>query len=171
MGMDVYGDNPKCKTGEYFRRSCWGWRPLADFCTIMAPEITAACKNWQTNDGDGLPEIESIKLAEFLNQTIIDGRADSYIKIRNAHLLILENEICELCSGTGIRKDSCGVINGMATKVIDEPGHPRHGETGWCNGCAGKGGKRPYQTWYSLDVQDISDFAAFLRNCGGFKIC
>ena len=28
MGMDVYGQCPKNKTGEYFRANCWSWRPI-----------------------------------------------------------------------------------------------------------------------------------------------
>jgi integrase/recombinase XerD len=30
-----------------------GWRPLADYTCTVAPDITAKCKAWQRNDGDG----------------------------------------------------------------------------------------------------------------------
>ena len=54
MGMDVIGKNPKNETGEYFRNNVWGWGPLATYVCQVAPEITAKCKYWQSNDGDGL---------------------------------------------------------------------------------------------------------------------
>ena len=28
MGMDVYGNKPRCSKGEYFRASVWSWRPI-----------------------------------------------------------------------------------------------------------------------------------------------
>ena len=54
MGMDVYGRNPTTKQGEYFRNNVWWWHPLADYCTSVAPDITAQCNSWHHNDGDGL---------------------------------------------------------------------------------------------------------------------
>lgn len=54
MGMDVYGNHPTGKTGEYFRNNVWWWRPLAVYCCQVAPDITAHCEHWQSNDSDGL---------------------------------------------------------------------------------------------------------------------
>lgn len=49
---------------------------------------------------------------------------------------------CEWCGATGVRTDGVGKVNGFDTQVIDEEGHPRNGQTGWCNGCRGKGSTR-----------------------------
>ena len=50
MGMDVYGYNGDA----YFRRSVWGWHPLATLITDLEPDIASDCRRWHTNDGDGL---------------------------------------------------------------------------------------------------------------------
>ena len=41
MGMDVFGNNPRNKEGEYFRNNVWWWRPLADFILECYPEIAS----------------------------------------------------------------------------------------------------------------------------------
>jgi hypothetical protein len=67
MGMDVYGRNPTSKEGEYFRNNVWWWRPLAEYCMEVAPEIAARCEGWHYNDGDGLNGLDSGALAEACN--------------------------------------------------------------------------------------------------------
>jgi len=54
MGMDVYGNAPTQKEGEYFRNNIWWWHPLADYIELVAPDEAAACEHWHSNDGDGL---------------------------------------------------------------------------------------------------------------------
>lgn len=166
MGMDVFGTS-----GNYFRRSVWGWRPLADFCIQFAPSITAACEHWHTNDGDGLDETGATALADVLDAALADGRAQSYVAIRDAEIAALPRKLCHICQGSGVRTDKVGRDAGQDTRVIDTPGHPRYRDTGWCNGCDGLGTVPSYDTFYRLDVTDIAEFAAFLRACGGFQIC
>ncbi len=66
MGMDVFGREPKNETGKYFRNNVWYWRPLAELCQGLAPEICKACRYWQSNDGDGLDEAGAEALAASL---------------------------------------------------------------------------------------------------------
>jgi hypothetical protein len=165
--MDVYGANP----GTYFRRNVWGWHPLAEFCISLAPDITAACEQWHSNDGDGLDAAHSLALARELREALTDGRAAAYVATRDHALKALPDERCHICGGTGIRNDERGRQMGQDIRVIDEAGHPRHGQTGWCNGCDGRGAVRPWPTCYCLEVSDIAEFAAFLEACGGFEIC
>jgi hypothetical protein len=73
MGMDVFGKKPDSKVGEYFRNSAWWWRPLAQYCCAVAPEITGRCTHWQTNDGDGLEVQYSKQLAKVLRAKIASG--------------------------------------------------------------------------------------------------
>lgn len=171
MGMDVFGKKPTAEAGSYFRRNVWGWRPLADYCIGLAPDITAACRHWHTNDGDGLSAKASRTLAKRLRASLADGHAKAYIAIRDATLAAMTNEPCSLCAATGVRTDEVAHAAGMPRRVIVADGHPRHGETGWCNGCDGRGHVRPWATHYPLALGDIEAFAAFLEACGGFEIC
>lgn len=166
MGMDVCG-----KSGAYFRRNIWGWRPLAECVRHIAPDTSRKCKHWFSNDGDGLNARQSKALAVILETALGDGTIAAYIAKRNARLATLTDETCITCHGTGVRDDVVGREQGMPQQIIETAGHPRHGETGWCNGCDGRGRTRPLATWYRLTEDDIREFAAFLRESEGFQIC
>lgn len=176
MGMDVYGKQPTSKTGEYFRRNAWGWRPLATLCTTLCPKETAACKYWQSNDGDGLDNAGAIALAEALQDKIAQGAVKAYVEIRNAELSGMANASCNLCNGTGIRRDAVGVQMKQPDRQVPPDAkwlggkHPRAGQTGWCNGCDGRGFDRPIECAYYLEESDVVEFIAFLRDSGGFEI-
>lgn len=160
MGMDVYGKEPANKTGEYFRRSVWGWHPLADYVTESFPDLTAGCSYWQSNDGDGLDADDSRALSDALLAAVADGTVAAYVSARDAALDALPSEECRYCRGTGLRTDKVGTDMGM---------HVPGGRG--CNGCNGKGSRRPFDCSYGLEVSDISEFADFLAACGGFEIC
>lgn len=165
MEMDVYGTS-----GNYFRRNVWGWRPLADFCLWLAPQITAPCRHWHSNDGDGLDAGHAKRLSDAIVDAIADGRAASYIAARDAKLAALPTITCSQCGGSGVRCDDIGRKQGMTTRIIRQHGHARYGQTGWCNGCDGVGTTPSYDTWYTLTLDDVAEFASFLAESGGFKI-
>ncbi len=171
MGMDVYGLAPATINGHYFRRSVWGWHPLAELCIALAPGLAGRCAHWHTNDGAGLDDSDARALGQCLKAALGNGRVADYVTRRDRKLAALPAQRCTTCNGTGIRHDAIGHNNGMNVRVIDEPGHPRHGETGWCNGCNGRGSERPFETHYRLSTKDAEEFAAFLLDCGGFQIC
>lgn len=171
MGMDVYGLAPRSPQGEYFRRSVWGWHPLAELCITLARDLTAPCAHWHSNDGDGLDDDDAKALGELLGAALADGRVADYITRRDAALATLPDRKCWLCQGTGVRTDAIGHDNGMTVRLIDQPGHPRHGQTGWCNGCNGRGYERPFEALYRVSAEDVAEFAAFLIDSGGFQIC
>jgi hypothetical protein len=81
MGIDIYGINPKNNCGESFGISALDWRSLATYACEVAPELTAKCKHWYTNDFDGLNSEESILLAELLQKEIDSGRAEMYARL------------------------------------------------------------------------------------------
>jgi hypothetical protein len=158
MGMDVVGLKPTTQEGECFRNNVWWWRPLADYCMKVAPDIAVQCEHWQSNDGGGLDERNSVALAEVLQKEIDSGRCESYARIRESELELLQNEPCDWCGGTGIRKPP-----------------PEHGPgdlvTGIeCNGCKGSGFRRPWACSYPFAVDNVQNFVIFLRGCGGFQI-
>ncbi len=171
MGMDVYGRNPTAEVGTYFRNNVWWWRPLANLCQAMAPEICKACKHWQSNEGDGLDAAAAMALGEVLERRIRDGTVARYVLQREQYLERLPDETCELCHGTGIRGDAIGVAHGQTEQFITEPAdHPRLGQKGWCNGCDGRGTVRPFATNYPCSVENVAEFAAFCKASGGFEI-
>jgi hypothetical protein len=132
MGMDVYGNKPKNQCGKYFGISAWGWRPLAIYACEVAPEITAKCKHWYSNDFDGLNGEDSILLADFLQNEIDSGRAERYARLRQSQIELAPNEPCRQCEGTGTRKLRPERGAGDPTKdgII-------------CNSCDGHGRRSP----------------------------
>lgn len=170
MGMDLTGKNAASEVGEYFRRNAWGWRPLATMCCEMFPEITSGCTRWQTNDGDGLDSEASVRLADALDAAVASGRVREYVNDRDATLAVLPRLPCQYCNATGVRDDDVGRRHGMTSARITEEGHPRYGQLGTCNACHGHGTVEDNRTWYKLDEDDAREFAAFLRDSGGFEI-
>ena len=150
MGMDVYGKNPKNKAGEYFRNSCWWWRPLWWYIEAVAPELAKNVPNAQSNDGDGLDATDSILLAEKIRKDVESGATERYARNYKVAQEAMPKEPCQFCGQTGIRDDAW--VKGV------------------CNGCHGSG-KRPNRgKYYPFDVANVRDFALFLENCGGFEI-
>lgn len=171
MGMDVHGLSPTAEVGRYFRRSVWSWRPLARYINDhCSPHLVSQCKHWFTNDGDGLRGKQAVALAAELHEQLACGAALHYVGDRNAALAALPRVECQWCEGTGVRRDGVGRQMGMPDKVIDTPGHPRYGHTGWCNACSGVGNRADDETMYVLTVDDIRAFADFCAASGGFEI-
>lgn len=159
MGMDVYGKNPRTEEGKYFRNNVWWWRPLATYVCEVAPDITAACKYWQSNDGDGLDDAGSVALAGRLDAEVKSGRCAIYEKKYTEELEATPNEPCIICAGTGTRK---------AVPEIGA-GDPKSGGV-QCNCCEGLGFVRPNSTYYPFSVENVEEFITFLRACGGFEV-
>jgi len=156
MGMDVFGKAATAEVGEYFRRNVWGWHPLWEYVERNHADIGYAVEHAHTNDGDGLDEAGSLELAQRLRNDLATGKAAEYVRERDEFLNALPSLTCNICEGTGQRPD------GLYGVEWTKPG---------CNGCDGTGESRPYETYYSLDVQDIEEFTDFLEACGGFSIC
>ncbi len=171
MGMDVYGKNPKNEVGTYFRRNVWGWRPLWDYCEQMYNDLVGEVSG-HYNDGDGLDDKGSLELANRIKTDLENGRANEFIVQRNKALSELPRETCEICKGSGIRTDRVGVENGMPDRELPQEQAIILGRIkGWCNSCNAEGTKDNFATWYSLDLDDLKEFAEFLENSGGFEIC
>jgi hypothetical protein len=156
--MDVMGRNPTSKEGGYFRNNCWWWSDLASYCQEVAPDVTAQCRYWHSNDGDGLDGRNSLLLADLLQREIDSGRCKRWAEIRASELERLPNEPCSLCEGTGTRKPvpECGAGD-LATGII-------------CNACDGEGYVRPLNAVFRFAVENVQEFVTFLRASGGFEI-
>ena len=172
MGMDVYGSKPKSEKGEYFRNNVWWWRPLAIYCVESHPDLTAACENWHSNDGDGLDADGAVALGNALMEDIALGRTEDWMVRYYGELADLPRELCELCGATGIRRDKVGQEMGMPDKALSTEVASLVGrEFGWCNACDGVGSREPWMANYPFSVENVREFAEFLLDSGGFSIC
>ena len=177
MGMDVFGKNPTSKEGEHFPNNVWWWRPLADYCIEVAPDLTAQCKHWHTNDGDGLDGQNSLFLADALQREIDSGRCKRWGEVRQSELERLPNEPCKFCEATGVRKPLPEIVPGDEDELFPRykgeielgAGDPANGGVK-CPSCNGEGYVRPWRSHYPFAVENVQDFITFLRGCGGFEI-
>lgn len=194
--FDEVGVEEYCKTpvkdrpwrqdlpGRYFQTSNWGWRAMADYICDTFPEIASHCEHWHSNDGDGLNEAMAVRLADALDRVIEDGTLADFIEMRRATIRNMPLRECFLCNGRGVRDDEIGnevkefrpvpqplmVIPEDAKDAWDEGPHPRAGQTGWCNGCDGRGHNLPHDADYPLTVSETKRFSEFCRHSGGFEI-
>lgn len=155
MGMDVYGTAPSNSTGEYFRNNCWWWRPLWNYCLDVAPDVAGKVAHGHSNDGDGLGKRDSIKLAKILREKIASGEVLQFETEYKAKQAATPKEDCTICGSTGKRLPPPNVGAG------DQP----------CNGCDGSGKRESWACAYPFSAENVAEFATFLENCGGFRIC
>lgn len=151
MGFDVYGLKATTETGAYFRNNVWHWRPLAHYVKQVAPRITNKCKNWHTNDGDGLSATDASRLAKALQKQVDSGETAKYALGYAEFQAAVPDEPCTYCESTGYRSTDIGNLNR-------------------CNACNGKGSRRPFDTQYPFSVENVEAFILFLKDCGGFTI-
>jgi hypothetical protein len=91
---------------------------------------------------------------------------------RKEYLESLPKEDCKWCGNTGIRTDSVGVENGMDKQVLSDKEASALGRAiGYCNGCQGRGYTDSWETHYPFSKDNVEEFATFLAECGGFRIC
>lgn len=148
MGMDVYGKKPKSKDGEYFRNNVWWWRPLWDYCCKIHPACEIVSGHY--NDGDGFSNSGALKLADSLDGALESGAVADYAKSFEEQRAAIPDEECDICHGTGTRKDM----------VVDKG----------CNKCLGKGKVRPYVALYPFSEENVREFAKFVPESGGCEI-
>ncbi len=171
MGMDVFGVAPTTPAGEYFRNNVWWWRPLWQYCTQTAPDLTEGVSG-DTNDGDGLDAAGANELGRRLQDELDSGRCALYAAERDHARSGIVRERCGLCDGTGVRRDAVGVANGMPERPLDEATSIILGRaSGWCNGCGGEGERDGWELAYQFSTENVAAFAAFCSSSGGFRIC
>jgi len=151
MGMDVIGNNGMTSFGL----SWWQWRPLANYCFEVAPDI---CNNsdhqgqWSFNDGS-MTDSECKALATILQNEINSDRTKEYEKARYLRIDAMTDEQCDLCKGTGTRNDKYTEFKDMV-----------------CNKCSGEGTVRPIESMYPFHTHTVQAFTDFLKTCGGFVL-
>jgi len=146
MGFDLTGKEPKQKVGEYFRNNCWYWRPLWEFvektCSdIITPEEV---KSGHYNDGMLITSSKAIAIAKRLREAVENGEALQYKQDREKFLESLPDEDC-FC---------------VEKKL----------ETATCKACNGTGKREAWAKSYPFTVENVTEFATFCANSGGFEI-
>ena len=139
--------------GTYFRNNVWWWRPLWEFVVERCDDILTEkdIEHGSYNDGHTISKTKSKKIAARLRRLLKDGSVDKYEAQYAFNQMSAEDEECDLCKGTGKRTDM-EVLNG-------------------CNGCSGKGTKRPWLCSYPFEKSNVIEFEIFCEQSGGFTIC
>lgn len=155
MGMDVYGKAPASECGTYFRNNVWWWHPLWRYCETLAPDLIPKDNLGHSNDGWGLGRKAALKLADRLAAALASGDTQQYADRYRTKLEALPLEPCTICGATGHRAEPPQVGPGLLP----------------CNACNGTGQVPNFATHYPFSVDNVREFEAFLRDCGGFRIC
>jgi hypothetical protein len=154
MGMTVVGLSPLSEQGKFFYHGVWHWHPLWEYCEHVAPDLIPADNLGYSNDGWGLNERDALALADRLNKALASGETQIYEEGYKILLETLPPESCEFCGGTEHRAPL-----------------PDHGPgLLHCSHCGGTGTVANFKTNFSFTVENVRQFAAFLRDCGGFQI-
>ena len=107
----------------------------------------------EAGDSNSGYEISEATIDKMLSKLMVELALQDHLKyeeLYNKELADLPNEECSLCKGTGRRNDE----------------HVQ----GECNGCEGKGDRRPWNTSYNFEHKNVEEFVAFLAESGGIKI-
>lgn len=174
MGMDVYGNNPTSKAGEYFRNNVWWWRPLADYIEHFGPaEVVAKCERWHTNEGYGLGADDSIRLADALQALIDQGHTKAQQDEWERMVAAEPTVECKFCGGSGeanARADRAKVAAGYLQRCLaGEAPVAVVEKSEACSNCGGSGRVTASYAYY-FDADNVQDFVHFLRASGGFQI-
>ena len=153
MGFDVYGKQPVKETGEYFRNNVWWWRPLWDFICEKCDDIIsqADADGGTSNSGWLIDDTKAKAIAKRLEELVHDGVVKEYERTYTRELIQMPDVSCDICNGKGTRNDE--VIQGK------------------CNACGGLGHRRPRNTSYPFDAENVVQFIEFAKHSGGFTIC
>ena len=156
---EAYHDWQDENCGVYFRNSVWEWRPLWDFITATCNDILTEenIKGGDFNDGHKISKTKAKKIAARLRK--IDKDLEDHQIGHERHMDSIPDEDCNLCYGTGRRNDDIGVSARNA-----DPNYT-------CNGCNGKGTRRPFETSYPFNAENVREFERFCEKSGGFEIC
>ena len=150
MGMDLTGLSPKSKRGESFRNNWWYWRPTWNLVYNQCRDLLSE-KDYEHgchNDDFKITAQQAERIATRLLALCANGKVLDIEREYKRSLDALPDEICDICGGTGRRTDMI-VVDG-------------------CNKCKGKKTVRPSATYYTLNAENVLEFAEFCADSGGF---
>jgi hypothetical protein len=142
MGFDLCGT---AMNGEetYFRNNVWWWRPLWNYVCEVCDIDKETAERGCYNDGHLIDGNQARIMAEKLRREIAIGNTAKYAEEYRKEQKEMPDETCDICGGKGVRND----------KIVQ----------GKCNGCDGKGKRRPWATHYPFSVENVKEFCDFLE--------
>ena len=143
--------------GSYYRSNVWWWRAMWDYvCNVCDDILTDKdMEGGSYNDGHVISKTKSKRIASRLKKLDTNGEIKAYEEAYVKSLDEMELEECDICDGTGKRKEAPQVGAGKIK----------------CNGCQGKGKKKAWTTNYPFSRDFTMGFAEFCEKSGGFEIC
>ena len=137
--------------GYYFRNSCWGWRPLWNYCYHIADDIIGEelFDSGHSNSGAGLNANDAERLGQRLFEEINNGNTIQYQASYQQYLDDLPDDDCMRCNN-------------------NNHGHNKKKE---CASCNKTGKSKNFNKSYPFDVDNVREFAEFCLQSGGFEIC
>jgi hypothetical protein len=159
MGFDLFGRYPVSDAGGYFRMNQFTWLPFVDLLHDLCDrKILCKCHHWYSSDGDGLAEKDALALAKNLLARIEDG------SVQRA----LEQGDYTFASYQARAKKRGGRFAEYARgnlKAIEEARAEAE------RMAAGSDGKLREYSDLPVLVEHAEQFAEFLKDSGGFRIC
>jgi len=153
MGFDVFGKEPVNETGTYFRNNVWGWRPLWDYVYANLEVLSEEdYVEGHHNGGYEISKEKALRIAAGVKQKIESGEMEEYLEAYTKNLDELTDEPCDFCDGSGWKElpDSNNLMR--------------------CFTCIGTGEVKPFEKNYPMDLENMTGFAEFCENSGGFEI-
>lgn len=172
MGMDIYGKDPRSKTGEYFRASIWTWPTIRQLMVYLnaAEKLNLNLDGFEYNEGHGLKSQEECDrmanaLESYINgaDELFETKADSTIEFaKRIKTQIERGEVdVENLQDAGIQAYA---ISSATEKVEDMPTLKE----------ILSGPSQIMISQPDLDFEDqaemVREWICFLRCCGGFSI-
>ena len=161
--MDIFGRNPKNKTGEYFRSNVWSYRPIHWLCYLMTKrheEKTGyddlipfkTLQGMEHNMGRGLRSERKCKLLSEYIQEMVD-----YFFLG----IPFEIPTSDNSLKWGVNEDKEFYID--VGRYVDTEGKFLSEEDE-------KDSNIEKTTPYRTNKEHLQEFCDFLKNCGGFEV-
>jgi hypothetical protein len=169
MGVDIYGRAPRSEAGRYFGINWGGWRPIAEHCIEIAPDLCKRMKpptSWISDlDGSSTPMAELTVSPDVVKDPLTlwftndyygldDADAQKLVDAIEASLssdavkyqdaLLAQQDQRERAKGKGLKLSDGRLLMDAAPDLLP----------------SGK-------TWF---IEWLQMFAGFLRDSGGFEI-
>jgi len=143
--------------GHYFRANVWWWRPLWEYVCMNCDDILTLddVEHGEFNNGHKISKTKAKKIAARLRRLDRQGKIMEYELEHKQFIKFLPKEECDICDGTGKRKEAPKTGAGDIK----------------CNGCQGSGEKDNWNCHYPFESQIVVEFAEFCEESGGFEIC
>ena len=133
MGFDLYGLSPQSNVpkpvvtdwndkkqtkayfnyqentvGSYFRANVWWWRPLWEYVCMNCDDILTLddVEHGEFNDGHKISKTKAKKIAARLRRLDRQGKIMEYELGHKQFIESLPKEECDICDGTGKRKEA-----------------------------------------------------------------